>query len=126
VVTGSPLRRWERIAGPSHPDHLAVGEAVTCAVYPDARNPFAYDDLRDLPAWTVGEIWYFGGPAPDHMIDITDTFDRKIAAIRAHASQVAHIDDLAAQIRPRYEAAAREAGLPAGAVAEAFSVIRTA
>jgi LmbE family N-acetylglucosaminyl deacetylase len=39
VLTSSPLRRWERIAGPSHPDHLAVGEATTCAIYPDARNP---------------------------------------------------------------------------------------
>ena len=126
VVTSAPLRRWERIAGPSHPDHLAVGAAVTCAVYPDARNPFAYEELRHLPAWTVGEIWYFGGPAPDHMIDITATFDRKLAAIRAHASQVAHIDDLAATIRPRYEAAARAAGLPAGTVAEAYSIIRTA
>jgi LmbE family N-acetylglucosaminyl deacetylase len=45
ILTSSPLRRWERIAGPSHPDHLAVGEAVTCAIYPDARNPFAYPEL---------------------------------------------------------------------------------
>src|SRR5262249_24379265 len=36
ILTSSPLRRWERIAGPSHPDHLAVGEATTCAIYPDA------------------------------------------------------------------------------------------
>ncbi|WP_245719229.1 PIG-L deacetylase family protein [Micromonospora rhizosphaerae] len=42
VLTSSPLRRWEHLTGPSHPDHLAVGEATTCAVYPDARNRFAF------------------------------------------------------------------------------------
>ncbi len=31
VLTNSPLRRWDRIAGPSHPDHLAAGEASTPA-----------------------------------------------------------------------------------------------
>jgi LmbE family N-acetylglucosaminyl deacetylase len=126
VVTNAPLRRWDRIAGPSHPDHLAVGEAVTCAVYPDARNPFAYAELRDLPPWTVGEVWYFGGPSPDHMVDITATWDRKLAALRAHASQTAHHDDLAALLRPRHTTYARAAGLPDDAVAEAYSVIRTA
>jgi LmbE family N-acetylglucosaminyl deacetylase len=25
ILTNAPLRRWERISGPSHPDHLAVG-----------------------------------------------------------------------------------------------------
>lgn len=126
VVTNAPLRRWDRIAGPSHPDHLAVGEAVTCAVYPDARNPFAYDELRGLPPWTVGEVWYFGGPSPDHMVHITATFARKLAALRAHESQTAHHEDLAALIRQRHESYARAAGLPADALAEAYTVIRTA
>jgi hypothetical protein len=59
VLTNSPLRRWERISGPSHPDHLAIGEATTCAVYPDARNPFAFPDLlRDgFEPWVVREVW---------------------------------------------------------------------
>src|SRR5690242_19038650 len=55
VLTSSPLRRWDRLAGPSHPDHLAVGEATTSAIYPDSRNRFAFPELeRDhgLEAWT--------------------------------------------------------------------------
>ena len=40
VVCPSPDRQLERIYA-SHPDHLAAGEAAICAVYPDARNPFA-------------------------------------------------------------------------------------
>jgi LmbE family N-acetylglucosaminyl deacetylase len=125
ILTSSPLRRWERIAGPSHPDHLAVGEATTCAVYPDARNPFAFPDLHDLPAWTVREVWYTGGPDPDHAVDVTDLFDRKLAALRAHVTQVSHVDGFADVIRRRHGDVATRVGLPAGRLAEAYTIIRT-
>ena len=49
VVTQSPVRSFERIYA-SHPDHLAAGEAALCAVYPDARNPFAHTTLTE-EAW---------------------------------------------------------------------------
>jgi LmbE family N-acetylglucosaminyl deacetylase len=127
ILTSSPLRRWERIAGPSHPDHLAVGEATTCAIYPDARNPFAYPELlRDegLEPWVVREVWYSGGPDPDHAVDVTEEYPRKVAALRAHASQTSHLD-LDALLRDRLAAVAEAAGLPAGRLAEAFTVLRT-
>lgn len=127
VLTSSPLRRWDRIAGPSHPDHLAVGEATTCAIYPDARNPFAHPDLlRDqgLDAWTVREVWYSGGPAPDHVVEITDTYADKLAALRAHASQTSHLD-LDDLLRHRMNATAIAAGLSEDSLAEAFTVLGT-
>jgi LmbE family N-acetylglucosaminyl deacetylase len=126
ILTNSPLRRWERLAGPSHPDHLAVGEATTRAIYPDARNRFAFPELaqRGLEPWTVREVWYFGGPDPDHAVDITDQFPRKIAALKAHATQTAH-QDIEAWLRDRAVAAAEAAGLPEGRLAEAFTVLRT-
>jgi LmbE family N-acetylglucosaminyl deacetylase len=129
ILTASPLRRWERIAGPSHPDHLAVGEATTCAVYPDSRNPFAFGELlRDqgLQAWTVREVWYSGGPGPDHAVDITETFPRKLAALEAHASQVRHLTGFEAMLRERHGAVAAALRLPEGSLAEAFTIIRTA
>ncbi|WP_433080694.1 PIG-L deacetylase family protein [Dactylosporangium sp. CA-052675] len=125
VLTSSPLRRWERLAGPSHPDHLAAGEATTCAVYPDARNPFTFTDIG-LEAWTVREIWYSGGPNPDHIVDITDTFPRKLAALRAHASQTAHLDGFEEMLRERHAMVARAGGLPEGRLAEGYSVFATA
>lgn len=126
VLTNSPLRRWDRIAGPSHPDHLAVGEATTCAIYPDSRNPFAYPELTgaDAEPWLVREVWYQAGPDPDHAIDITDVYPRKVAALRAHTSQTAHMD-LDAVLGQRMRAAAANAGLPDGRLAEAFTVLRT-
>ena len=41
VLTQSGERNYNRIYA-SHPDHLATGEAALCAVYPDARNEFAF------------------------------------------------------------------------------------
>src|SRR5262249_44661798 len=128
ILTNSPLRRWERLAGPSHPDHLAVGEAVTCVIYPDARNPFAFPELlRDegLDPWVVRELWLHGGPNPAQVVDISTTFPRKLAALAAHVTQTSH-EDVAARIRPLFEAVARNAGLPEGSLAEAFTVLRTA
>lgn len=126
ILTSSPLRRWERLAGPSHPDHLAVGEATTCAIYPDARNPFAFPELmRDgLEPWVVREVWYMGGPSPDHVVDVTETFPAKIAALRRHVTQTSHVD-IEAVVRDRLAATAQAAGLPAGRLAEAFTVLRT-
>ena len=128
ILTSAPLRRWDRLAGPSHPDHLAVGEATTCAVYPDARNAFAFPELlRDqgLQPWTVREIWYQGGPDPDHPVDITDVFDRKLAALMAHASQVGHLDGFAATVRDRHAMVAKARGLPDGRLAEAYTIVRS-
>jgi LmbE family N-acetylglucosaminyl deacetylase len=125
ILTSSPLRRWDRMAGPSHPDHLAAGEATTCAVYPDARNPFTFTDIG-LDAWTVREIWYSGGPNPDHFIDITDVFPRKLAALRAHVSQTAHLDGFEQMLRDRHAMVARAGGLPDGRLAEGYSIFSTA
>ncbi|MFG2057695.1 PIG-L deacetylase family protein [Micromonospora sp. NPDC048930] len=126
VLTSSPLRRWEHLTGPSHPDHLAVGEAATCAVYPDSRNRFAFPDLlaEGLEPWVVREIWYAGGPGPDHVVDVTDQVDRKIAAMRAHLSQTAHLD-VETWVRDRLTTMADNGGLPDGRLAEAFTVLRT-
>jgi len=129
VLTNSPLRRWERIWGPSHPDHLAAGEATTCAIYPDARNAFAHPELlRDfgLEPWTVREVWYSGGPSPDHRVDVTDQYPRKLAALRAHTSQTSHMDDLETFLRDMLGGIAKAGGLPEGRLAEAFTVLRTA
>ena len=62
VITQSPERNLDRIYA-SHPDHLAAGEAALCAVYPDARNPFAFPELLEegLEPWAVDEVWVMGG-----------------------------------------------------------------
>ena len=128
VVVPSPERNYNRI-GIGHPDHRAVGSAALDAVYPDARNPFAFPELREreaLDAWTVREVWIAGGGTPNQYVDVTDTFARKVAALRAHESQTGHLDDLAERLRTRLASTAGQAGLPDGRLAEAFQVLDTA
>ncbi|HVQ18040.1 MAG TPA: PIG-L deacetylase family protein [Actinomycetes bacterium] len=128
VLIQSPERNWSRIQA-SHPDHLAAGEAAIQAVYPDARNPFAHPSLlRDegLDAWTVEEVWVMSGPNPNHHMDVTETFDTKLAALRAHESQTAHMTDLDGMIRSWLTLNAERVGLPEGRLAEVFQVVATA
>ena len=121
----SPDRNYLRIPA-SHPDHRAAGAAALDAVYPDARNPFAFPELAEqgLEAWVVREVWISGSPEPAHFVDITDTFDRKVAALRAHVSQTGHMTNLEDMLRGWLGAAAARAGLPQGRLAEAFQVLQ--
>jgi len=126
VVTSSPIRNYGRIFA-SHPDHLACGEATLCAVYPDARNPFAHPELLE-EGWrehAVDEVWLMGAPDPDTAVDCTDTFDRKVAALRSHVSQVGHRDGLDQMLREWMTGTAKSLGLPDGRLAEAFRIVPT-
>jgi LmbE family N-acetylglucosaminyl deacetylase len=128
VLCQSPERNWLRI-GASHPDHLAAGEAALCAVYPDARNPFAHPELyRDegLAAYAVPEVWIMGHPQSDTFVDVTDTFERKVEALRRHESQTAHMEDLEGMLRTWLVRNAAVGNLPPGRLAEAYKVIHTA
>ena len=116
VVMPSPERDWTRIAR-SHPDHLAAGEATIRAIYPAARNPFAFPELladEGLEAWTVPETWVSGHPhPPDTFVDITDTFSRKIAALRP-AREPDRSHDRARADAPRLVDPDGAAGRPSG------------
>ncbi|MEY3400197.1 MAG: hypothetical protein RLZZ486_665 [Actinomycetota bacterium] len=126
MVVQSPERNWERIFA-SHPDHLAAGETAIQAVYPDARNPYAFTDLKEagFEPWRVREVWMTGSPTPNHFVDITDTFSKKMAALHAHVSQTAHNKELEKMVREWGERNAQAQGLAAGRVAEVFKVIGT-
>jgi LmbE family N-acetylglucosaminyl deacetylase len=125
VLCQSPERNYLRLPS-SHPDHMAAGEATLRAVYPDARNPFAYPQLltdERLDAWAVPEVWIAGGPQPNHYTDVTEQFPRKLAALRAHVSQTAHMADLEGMLRGWMGANAKVAGLAEDRLAEAFQIV---
>lgn len=126
LVAQSPERHMSRMPA-AHPDHRAVGAATLDAVYPDARNPFVFvDSLGDLEAWSVAETWVMGSERVNHYVDVTDVFDRKVAALTAHKSQIADPEALGGMLRGWLGANAERGGLPAGRLAEAFWVMDTA
>jgi LmbE family N-acetylglucosaminyl deacetylase len=127
VVCQSAERFYPRI-GASHPDHRAVGSAALDAVYPDARNPFAFPDLLEaerLEPWTVPRVWISGSPQPDHFVDISRVFERKMAALACHASQIADPARLEERLRWMGARIAAAGGLPEGTLAEGFQAVDT-
>jgi LmbE family N-acetylglucosaminyl deacetylase len=130
AVVQSPMWSFRSVYR-SHPDHRAAGEAAMCAVYPDARNPFAFTELladEGLRPWSVPETWIMVDEVdgPPHVVDVTETFARKLAAIRAHASQLSDPDALEDRIRGWLADNAARHGLPEGRLAETFTVVPTA
>jgi LmbE family N-acetylglucosaminyl deacetylase len=127
VVTQSPERNYQRVFA-SHPDHLAAGEAALCAVYPDARNPFAHPELLEregLEPHTVGEVYLMAMAQGDTVVDITDTLERKLAALKCHESQYENWADLAERIRGWARLNAEQNGLGEGRSAESFLRVPT-
>ena len=126
VITQNPERNWERIYG-SHPDHMAAGEATVRAVYPDARNPHFFPELvaEGYEPHTVPQVW-INVTDPTLVVDITDTFDTKLAALKCHESQVSHREDLEEMLRHWASTNAEAWGLESGRLAEGFRVVNTA
>jgi LmbE family N-acetylglucosaminyl deacetylase len=128
VLTQSPDRNWDFIFA-SHPDHLAAGEAAVCAVYPDARNPFAHPELLEdegLEPWSVPELWIMtpGDQGAGIAVDTTATVERKVAALMCHQSQIGDPDGVAQRVLSMAQAQGELAGLSAGSSAELFRVTR--
>lgn len=91
VATSDPYRRyfWHR-------DHRIAGQVTLDAVFPYARDHLAYPDLLDegLEPHKVEEMLFWAAEDINFRMDITDTFDLKIAALRCHESQLREFGDL--------------------------------
>jgi LmbE family N-acetylglucosaminyl deacetylase len=94
VVCQDPTVRYVEQSYLNHPDHRAAGEATLDAVYPAARDRMTFPELlaEGLEPHKVREVYLAGAAAPDVAIDITDHMETKLAALRAHASQLGEWD----------------------------------
>ncbi len=108
--------------GINHTDHRAAGVAAVDAVYPAARNPMAFPALAraGLAAHRVRRLYLFWTTQPTAWVDVSATIGRKIAALRAHASQIHEPDRLADRIT---EWAAADGARIGAAAAEDFRVV---
>jgi len=122
VLCTDPEAVFHRGGGVNHTDHRAAGMAAVDAVYPAARNPMAFPALaRDgLDKHVVRRLYLFWSERPDVWVDITDTVERKLAALAAHASQIRE----PAKLEQRIREWAAEEGQPVGVgAAEALRLI---
>lgn len=101
VISSDPYRRYVW-----HRDHRIVGQVVMDALFPYARDHMAYPDLleKGLEPHKVKEALFFGADEPNHWIDISATFAKKVEALACHASQVREfkVDNLENWLRKRY------------------------
>ena len=118
VITHDPFRPYAM-----HPDHRGVGQATHDAVYPTARDHLYFPDhlVEGIEPHKTAEIWYFGSEAPDIFVDITDTFDNKIEALKAHVSQVGDGETLDERLRERSRELAKDQPFE---LAEAFKSVK--
>lgn len=99
----------------NHPDHRAVGTATLDAIAPAAAMPLLYPELGE--PHRVREVWIQWAEDANVWIDISETLELKLEALRAHRSQID--ENTIERVRRRAYEAGR--GL---CPAEAFRVIR--
>jgi LmbE family N-acetylglucosaminyl deacetylase len=94
VVCGDPTRRYHGTTYLNHPDHRAAGDATLDAVFPSAETRLIFPELlvEGLEPHHVPQVYLFGAPTPNTFIDISGVLDVKVAALKAHRSQMGEWD----------------------------------
>ena len=121
VITLNPHRTYNNFPG-WHRDHRTTARVVLDCVYPLARDRMAFPELLpDHEPHTVREVYTIQWEQPSLVIDIADTMDLKLEAIRCHVSQVGDVKAFEERMRHRAATLGQTRGY---AYAEGFDHIR--
>jgi len=90
VLVGNPEAWFYGNEYVNHPDHRAAAQATTEAVFPSAGTRLIFTDLLDagFEPHNVKKLYVHGTEKPDTWIDISETIDIKVEALKKHVSQV--------------------------------------
>jgi LmbE family N-acetylglucosaminyl deacetylase len=90
IVTGDPTIVWSGEDYINHPDHRAAAMAALDATFPAAGQPNLFEELAQegLTAHKVRKVYAHVWDKADVFINIENTMDVKVAALRAHKSQL--------------------------------------
>lgn len=90
VVTGDPTIVWAGDDYINHPDHRAAATAALDATFPAAGQPNLFEDLAEegFTAFKPRKVYVTSWGEVDLYVNIEETIDIKIAALRAHTSQM--------------------------------------
>jgi len=94
VVCGDPTVRFYGGGYLNHPDHRVAADVALDAVFPSAETRLIFPELLEegLEPHHVQTVFIHGSDRPDTFIDISDTLDVKVAALKAHRSQMGNWD----------------------------------
>jgi len=122
AICFDPTRVFVRNSYINHPDHRAVGQAAIDALSPTAAMPLSFPEQIEagLEPHRVRQIMVAATQTPDTWIDISETLEAKVEALRQHRSQLRGDFDYLGMIRQWAEDAGAEAGVP---YAESFMQI---
>lgn len=121
VLSGNPEAWFYGSEYVNHPDHRAAAQAACEAVFPSAGTRLIFTDLLEAgyEPHNVKRLYVHGSEKSDTWIDISETIDSKIEALKKHVSQVeAH--EVEKWIRDWAKDEGREKGLD---FAEAYKVM---
>ena len=104
-----------------HPDHRAVGFAVIEGIV-SARDHLFMPGLGQIGigVWRPEALYLWSAEQPDHVEDVSDFVEQKIAALKEHHTQLDEHQDWEDRVRQRMAELGKEHGI---AAAEAFKKI---
>jgi LmbE family N-acetylglucosaminyl deacetylase len=117
VLTSDPSRLLSGDRYINHPDHRAAGQAALDAVAPASAMPLLWPETG--APHRVRQIYIYGNDQPNAWVDISETIETKIAALKQHASQMGDWDPTD-RIKGWNAEVGQEKGL---AYAESFRVV---
>jgi LmbE family N-acetylglucosaminyl deacetylase len=117
VIVSDPTRLLVGDQYINHPDHRAAGQAALDAVAPASEMPLLWPEVG--APHRARQVYVYGNDMPNLWVDVTETIEQKIAALKQHASQLGNRDPTQ-RIKGWNAEVGKEKGL---AYAESYRVI---
>jgi LmbE family N-acetylglucosaminyl deacetylase len=94
VVCGDPRMRFYGATYMNHPDHRVAADVALDAVFPSAGTRLIFPELlaEGLEPHEVRQVFIHGPDRADTYVDISESLEVKVAALRAHKSQLGEWD----------------------------------
>lgn len=90
IICGDPTIVWAGNDYINHPDHRAASSAALDATFPAAGQPNLFEEIAEegFQAHKPRKVYVTSWSGADTFVSIDDTIDIKVAALRAHKSQM--------------------------------------
>jgi LmbE family N-acetylglucosaminyl deacetylase len=90
VITWDPGEFFHGDEYINHPDHRAAAQATLDATAPASEMPLLWPEVGE--PHKVKKVYVHGNDKPNLWVDVAETIDLKITALRRHASQMGDWD----------------------------------